>query len=140
MAQMRFHDWQTRLSAFLNEAQGRAFARGEFDCCLMVLDAVAVITGEDFSGSFRGRYSDAAGAQAIIDNEYQGSLAVAASAHFGQALNNVRLARRGDVVMFDTPEGDALGIVDLSGTKIAAVAPTGLVRLPLSRATMAWRV
>lgn len=140
MKPARYQDWAVRLDAFFADAAGRPFQRGTFDCTLMAADAVMVMTGIDFCAPFRGQYDSAAGAQAIIDAEFGGSLENAVIMHLGPPLPTVRKAQRGDVVLFNTPEGDALGVVDLSGTKIVVLSPDGLVRLPLRVATMAWRI
>lgn len=136
----RFEDWPYRLEAFLEQAADRSFACGAFDCVLMACAAVEAMTGQDFGVPFRGQYDDAAGAQAIIDRDYEGALDRAVTQFLGAPLPGVKKAQRGDVVMFRTAEGPALGVVDMSGMRFAAIAPSGLIRLPLRAALQAWRV
>lgn len=52
----RLPNWETRLIAFLQQAQQRPFVWGEFDCALAVADALHAVTGGDFAADWRGRY------------------------------------------------------------------------------------
>jgi formylmethanofuran dehydrogenase subunit D len=47
-------------------------------------------------------------------------------------------AKRGDVILFDCGDGDALGIC--IGDKIAVMGQDGLVILPMSECLKAWSV
>jgi hypothetical protein len=52
-----------------------------------------------------------------------------------------KFASKGDLVMVDAGAGrNALGVVDLCGSKIICAAPIGFTRKPLSSALKAWRI
>lgn len=83
--------------------------------------------------NLRGKYSTARGAAGLIRRH--GGLAGAVTSVLGDP---VQRARRGDVVMFESMFGPALGVC--VGPQIAARGPDGLVLLDMSAAQMAWRV
>lgn len=138
MVRRRKQDWPTAMAAFLQEAGGRPFEWGAWDCCLFALAHADNITGSGFYSDWRGLCADRAGAESLLGS--LGGLALATSALFGQPLDTPRKAQRGDVVMFETDEGAALGVVGLEGTHFYAVSEVGLARLKMGRAVKAWRI
>lgn len=141
MPLQRYQDWPERLEAFFREAQDKPFARGAWDCALFAVAGCIAITGQDFGADFRGLYETREEADAMIEEGGHADLVALANDVLGAPLAAVMLAQRGDVVAFSTPEGYALGIVDLTGMKFAAVSlDKGLVRRPLRIASMAWRL
>lgn len=131
----RLENWPRRLGEYLEKMQNVPFEWGKNDCALFVGGAVEAVTGEPFNASYAGSYSDEQGAAEVIAKG-KGLFGIFTS-HLGQAHTNPRLAGRGDVVLMRLPQLTA-GVVDASGTKIAAVGPQGMVRLPLSRASFIW--
>lgn len=139
---MRKQDWVTIFADELREAETKDFAWGKHDCCLAVADWVLAMTGEDFAKDLRGKYADEVGA-AITLEKFTGEaeLEPCIIKLLGQPLESVNFAQRGDVVIFQSKDGrDALGMIDLSGTRIVAVTTKGLIRLPINLARVAWRV
>lgn len=129
----RYPDWPERLHAFVEARRGTPFAWGKHDCCLFAADAVAAMTGADLAGTLRGRYTTRIGAARILKK--QGGL---------RAIVDARMTRiptlaagRGDVVLIETEQGDALGIC--LGRQIVAAGPDGLTFIGLERAEAAWR-
>lgn len=140
----RRRDWVERLDKFL-----RGLARSPFDwashnCCVMSCDAIYEMTGVDPMAAWRGKVKTKRGAYALIKRIGGGDLCdLAVKIASNLMLEEVApsFAQRGDVVIFPTDEGDALGIVDLSGRVIVGIHPEhGVTRVPLTRATRAWRV
>lgn len=137
----RYEDWPDRLARFFDVAKGKSFSRGSWDCALFACAAGQAMTGFDFGQNFRGQYDDASGADHVLKTIGAGTLQNTVIAVLGDPLPTVLKAQRGDVVLFQTEEGDALGIVDLSGQKFCAVTPKrGFTQIPLQNATLAWRV
>jgi hypothetical protein len=131
---MRFENWPSLLADFL--ADEKPFAWGSRDCCLFAADAVLCITGTDPAKGYRGRYKTAIGAARL--QRLYGGLAGLMKKTGMEEVHPLR-SHRGDVVLLDTPLGEALGVIDMSG-RIAGQGPGGTTRYPLSSARRAWRV
>ena len=140
----RFPDWQARLDRFLNENTARAFAYGSWDCSLFVCDAIQVMTGVDPAESFRDRYSKRYQAMRMIRSKYgSGSVrtvAMGVANELGFERCQPLLAQRGDLILIQRKTDYSLGIVDLSGERIAVLAKNGIWRVPLETAMIAWHV
>ncbi len=140
----RFTVWPALFEAFLSRNRSRRFRYGSWDCCLFVADAIEAMTGTDVASEFRGRYDSRATAVKVT-KEYCGraSIAVLASAVFSAAgFTEVApaFAQRGDAVLIRRSRDFSLGIVALNGMDVVITSNRGLWKLPLSRATRAWRV
>lgn len=130
----RLEDWPTRLAEFIESRQERAFLWGESDCCLFVCDVIEAITGEDPGARWRGLYSSEKGARRVLrDND---GVAGIATLVLGPSVPPA-LAGRGDVVLIDTPNGEALAIC--LGDKIAAQGLDGIAFVPTAFAKVAWK-
>lgn len=132
----RLEYWPQILADFIAAAD-RPFCWGTWDCGLLAADCVQAMTGVDIAAEFRGRYTTARGARRVM----RGSMAemMARVSHtYGMPEIRPAMAQRGDMVMVDTPLGDALGIC--VGARVACAGPDGLAMLPLSAARCAWRV
>jgi len=137
----RVQNWTSLLPAHTRgDGRGREFAWGTFDCALGVCDAIKAITGVDPGQDYRGKYSTAEEAAAVIGNDL-GAFAAKIAAEYGMQEVSPRLARRGDIVFVDngTAQG-SLGVVDLTGQRAACVAEHGRLLVPLRRWKRAWRV
>lgn len=129
----RTEGWELRFSAFLRVRARAPFTYGENDCLLFCADAVACITGHDFAIGRRG-YDENAARDMLAEN----SLLDRIDAALGPSHGNVLMARRGDVVAMKLENGWTAAVVDDSGSRIAAVMPKGLTRLPLGKARRVW--
>ena len=133
----RAKDWRARLDAYLDGCNGRPFQWGGLDCALFAAGAVAVMTGEDFAASFRGKYADEAGAKAAIRAAGFGSVADIAAAHLAEIA--VAEAGMGDLASVDMPgHGPCLAVV--GGPHIICMTLRGKGALPLMKANRAFRV
>lgn len=141
---MRLDDWQQRLGEVIRAAAGKPFQWGAHDCALFACDAVLAMTGKDPAASFRGKYKTKRGAYGALKRFAGGGLKetfAKLADQFGFIqLDNAAFAKRGDVVLLDTPEGDALAVVDLTGRHCLVVSEKGLITKPLSDATCAWAI
>ena len=137
----RYEDWPQRLGAFLDNAGTHIFQPGLWDCVLFTCAGVEAITGVDHSEVWAGFYSNRDEAEELLQIRGFQDLAEATSHTLGEPLPSPLMSQRGDVVLFMTEEGPALGIVSLTGMHIACVGIDGSVtRRPLSDALTGWRV
>jgi hypothetical protein len=144
---VRFADWPQRLSAHLHASRDAKFVWGQHDCALAAADAILAMTGVDIAAPLRGTYTSS-GAAAIAMRNYSGAglEAVTEKITTANAMPEipVKLAQRGDLVLFDTvfdpPAGPALGIASLDGVSVLSTSPSGLVRIRLLSCRRAWRV
>lgn len=131
----RLNDWPTLLANFIEARRERAFSWGESDCCLFVCDAIEVITGVDPGARWRGLYSSERGARRVLRDN--GGVVGLATLILGAPVPTA-LAGRGDVVVIDTPNGDALAMS--TGSVIAAQGESGIEFHPITAAKAAWKI
>lgn len=134
----RREDWPSRLASALEAARDRPFKWGEHDCGLFAGDCVLAMTGIDPVALYRGQYADEEGARATMRLLSGGGLRAVWNAALGPAMNNVRMASRGDVVLVEVGGVEATGIV--AGARVACLSEAGLVMVPAHRIVAAWRV
>jgi Domain of unknown function (DUF6950) len=137
--------WDTRgFHTFLEEHAKTPFKWGEHDCALFAANGIQAITGTDLADDFRGKYTDEAGAFALIKQVTGGTTVADAAAYCAKKhglteLTNPLFAQRGDLVVFEAPTGALVaGLVHLSGRHIVAVGEQGLYRFSISAAKRAW--
>ena len=140
----RLPDWQSKLSVFMDEHEDGIFGYGRLDCCIFVCDAIQVMTGIDVAGKYRGTYLTRFGALQSIEGQTGGKSIRHAvkdvTDAFGMRNRPITEAQRGDVVSILRPRDISLGIVDLSGERIAVVSIKGLLRIPIATANSSWQV
>ncbi len=134
-APVRRKDWVSRLLAVVDDAQGRPFEWGQHDCCLFAARCIDAVTGSFWAGSLDACYQDEATALAYIKAE--GGIRASVSRRFGDPVPPL-LARRGDLVLVDSPLGEAVTVC--VGPSLVGAAPSGLTVLPLSAGLCAWRI
>ncbi|MFQ5783616.1 MAG: hypothetical protein ACE5H8_02180 [Alphaproteobacteria bacterium] len=131
-------DWPERLARTVRAAQGRRFAWGGHDCALFVCDCILAMTGCDPAARFRGRYRTARGAARALRRIAGVATLDALATRLLGAPVPVATAKRGDIVLLDTDDGPALGVV--IGARAAFTSPRGLAFVPVSAPRRAWRV
>jgi hypothetical protein len=114
----RLPDWPERLAAVITDAEHRPFDAARWNCGRFAMAAVVACTGLRPSWQHRPTLA------AMVDTA-------------GYPRVPVAFARAGDVVLAADP--DRLGVV-LDAGRAAFVGPAGLVRLPITACTTAWRV
>jgi len=133
---VRRPDWQARLWAELEGAQGRRFAYGSHDCVRLTaacLDAMLVTGG--YLEAVSELYADKRRALRLVMRE---GIERLVTMHLGAPVPR-NLARQGDVCLADLAAGPSLGIC--TGPRIAFAAnPAGVSYLHLAIASHAWRV
>lgn len=131
----RYEDWPSRLAAFIDGQRARPFVWGQSDCCLFVADAITAMTGVDVAKRWRGAYVDEKSARRVMRN-YGGVSGIATTA-LGQPKPSL-FGGRGDVVLIDTPTGEALALH--LGNSVVAQAANGLEFFDTRAAKVAWTV
>ncbi len=114
----RLPDWHARLAALLAAAEARPFDAHRWNCGRFALAAAMATTGR------RPAWCSLSTLEAAAD-----------SAGFPRIPP--AFARVGDVVLAGDPP--RLGVV-VDGGRAAFVGPRGLVRVPLTTCTTAWRI
>ena len=114
----RLPDWPERLAAVITAAEHRPFDAARWNCGRFAMAAVAACMGQ------RPAWQHRPSLAAMADTA-------------GYARVPVPFARAGDVVLAADP--DRLGVV-LDAGRAAFVGPAGLLRLPITACTIAWRV
>jgi hypothetical protein len=138
----RHQNWPLHLKAFLIARMATPFAWGVQDCALFAADAVKAqcIGAPDLAAEFRGTYTDKAGAQAILDALGMADMVAVADARLGGAHPAPTYARRGDIVVVESPYGPSLAVVGLDGLSAFSVAENGLARVPMAGWIKGWAV
>lgn len=131
----RLEDWPTRLAEFIETRRERVFSWGDSDCCLFVCDAIEAMTGTDPGSRWRGLYASEKGARRVLRDN--GGVGGVATLVLGAAVPSA-LAGRGDVVLIDTPHGEALALC--LGGLIAAQGQAGIEFIEMKQAKAAWTV
>lgn len=131
-ALMRLDGWESKLNDVIS--QSGVFEWGNNDCCMFAVRVVEAITGVDHGKPYRG-YKTAKGAASRLLKH--GGVEGIATKELGEPKSPL-LARRGDVVSFETQNQIALGIC--AGDKIIAVSQAGLVSFSMREAIKAWSV
>lgn len=134
---MRYSDWADRLNTYIKQHLNTPFKWGEFDCCLFPANAVYEMTGIDYAQEFRGHYTTRIGARRALVKYGQGDIRSTIETKFGPMLGRLS-AGRGDLVLVETPLGEAMGIV--WGGKIWSAGTNGLVTMPMRNALGCWEV
>jgi len=129
---MKRHDWAARLYDVIEAHAERTFVWGSDDCCLFVARGIDAMRDSEIEAGLRDLYTDERSAMKLIASH--GGLAGAVSAVLGE-MQQVR-AVRGDAVLIDGGDGDALGIC--LGPQVVAMGPSGLRMVPRSEIRGVW--
>lgn len=126
---------EKKLSLYLQACAAAPFGWGKHDCCSFAAGDVLVLTGKNPMDDLP-LYSDEQGAMEML--AANGGIESMVTQRLGQPVNPL-LARRGDIVMFDTVvNGLALGVC--AGASFAAVTEDGMKYFSMRHAIKAWRV
>ena len=135
---MRIEGWEDRLAAVVESARHVPYKLGQHDCFRLACRVVNALTGIDQWPLWEGKYSTVSDAMRLLA-ERGSSFEDAFDWFFNSARVSYRLARRGDVLCLQTPDGQKhLGIC--LGSRAAFLSPTGLLFIPTADALCAWRV
>ena len=137
----RKEDWPERLHEAIRSLETTPFVWGSSDCLMNASTLIQAITGVDPGAAHRGTYSSLEGALQIVTAagcaDIEAFVTKMASENGYQEIG-VKFASRGDLVIFDSPDGPAYGVV--AGVEAIVTGPNGLRKLPTLTARKAWRV
>jgi len=138
----RLPNWRGPLNAVIDSHRHHAFAYGSHDCALLAADAVKAVIGIDPAATFRGRYSDRAGADAVLREAGFDDQVVALAASLFPEIHP-SMARVGDLAAVSSRLlgfGDSLALGVVTGPNIAVMAMAGLGFVSLAEALRAFKV
>jgi hypothetical protein len=127
------------LDAYLAQAAAKPFSWAQHNCCHFVAGWVQQATGRDPMAGLPWTHSATAARRLIL--QLGGTLADAWTRRLGRHAIQPELAQVGDIVhvWLREQEGSAVGIC--TGRHVALLLEdSGIVMLPLSHATHAWRL
>lgn len=129
------------LADFLSRAAAKGFAWGEHDCMLFAADWAHALSGTDPAADYRGTYSSAHGAKAILAREGGlGALMRKCLAPLGWEYDT-GVTDGGEIVIVHAPTATGLHLVagvHAGSQRIALVTERGLVIAP-AQIWMAYR-
>lgn len=136
---MRLPGWRARMTAFIDQVRRTPFAWGAFDCGPAFAGRhVALMTGEDVSARWRGRYDSAESALELIrDAGFTDLGALVGSVLEPCHPSQLRIGDLAGVVSGDA-FGVGLGIVN--GERVFVPAARGLGTVDLLGCATGWRV
>ncbi len=128
--------WDVALVEFCDFMRKLPVEYGFADCVLFAAGAVEVQTGADFAAPHRGKYADEAGARAYMASLGWADVDDVVDAHLPRV--DVRMRRRGDILLFEGPFGKSLGVCLGRWACVLATEGAGLIKS--TPALAAWRV
>ena len=131
MALKRLFNWPENLHRFIDSKRLTPFKLGVNDCGLFAAGAVSAMTGVDLFSSLKGKYTDAAGEQAVLMG--------LVTAHNLQEVP-VSMARRGDICLYVSENGPTALVVSGDGVNALGPGDKGLISIPVLKCSKAWRI
>jgi hypothetical protein len=137
----RCENWPETLAAYIDRKRNEPFAWGVNDCCLFGADWIQLCTGLDPAATLRGTYDRALSGVRVL--EKHGGLIGTIETHMeplGFKPIGQGFAARGDIVIFDTGNGDSAGIN--LGNHSAFVSKNGLIFAPNAeiKNSICWKI
>lgn len=122
---------------WLEENKNNEFKWGLTDCCMTTCNFIKHMTGIDPAENHRGKYYNESGAKKALVR--YGSIEDSFDSKFNR-VSNINFSSRGDAVLYDLPNGKALGIKWSGGGLF--MTDKGLTVIPLDRSKVIaiWRV
>ena len=131
----KLHDWQLRFEAFISDRRAKPFTWGTNDCAVFAADCVQALTGVDVAQPSLRKHKTELQAARLLKRH--GGVVGIATAALGQPVPATQ-AQVGDVVLVKAHGRDMLAICN--GDTCIAPSPQGLGMLPMSDATLCWRL
>lgn len=137
---MKTEGWESRLADYFDKMHDKPFKRGVHDCALFAGNCIDIMTGRDTTSEFRQPYKTRKEAFQMLKEMGYDDLAAIANKKLGDPLPSPAYAQRGDCVLIESDDQQALGIVDLSGRKAVTIGKEGFIYFGMDKWATAWRV
>jgi len=140
---MKKENWHVEFNQLLKKCRNKLFRTGVYDCALFMSDAVLIMTDKDPAETFRGNYTTDEQANALLEDYAGGGLLEAwqkFASENGHEEISPNFAQRGDVVYWENDKGHLMGVVSLSGRTFLTATNKGMLEVPISKASKAWRI
>lgn len=124
-------DFRERLAVLISARRFDAFRWGDRDCVALANDWVRIASKREI---FTAKHATAAEAAREISK--WGGLEKAVDAHIGTGISDWRKVKHGDVVLFDSDRGEALGVC--IGAEFVAQGKDGLIAYPIMAVKRCW--
>jgi hypothetical protein len=126
------NDWSSRLFGVIEDHRRRQFAWGTADCGLFAARCYDAMTGSEFEQQLLTEYAEEGPQRLLLQN----GMVELVNQYLGPSQDG--RAVRGDVVLVDGGDGQALGIC--MGSKVVALGANGLHYLSRDDITAVWHV
>lgn len=138
---MKTQGWEIRLDTYFEKMRLVPFKRGQHDCALFAGHCVDVMRETDVTTEFKQTpYKTKKEAFEMLKALGYDDLAAIATKKLGAPLPAPGYAQRGDCVLIEHENQQALGIVDLSGRRAVTIGKEGFVFYPMKNWVTAWKV
>jgi len=136
----RCSNWPTKLDLFMHEKRDQPFDWAGNNCCFFACDWIAILIGHDPAAELRAMVDSALSAARVLKDNggVEGIAERICSENKWEGAANINLARRGDVVLWDSAEGPALGVC--AGELSWFAGSAGVVQVATKDCRRAWRV
>jgi hypothetical protein len=142
----RKQNWPEVLNAYVTSTLGQPFQWGLLDCCIFPANCVQAMTDVDLAADWLGKYSTRDEMMAYANTKGLNGVPEIIeyiAAQFNIPETKPKLAKRGDILLFESNLGPTLGIMldariaamGLRGPKL--LSPGNIYTDPKSRA---WRI
>lgn len=135
---MKTEGWESRLAKYFDEMRDKPFKRGSHDCALFAGNCVDIMTETDTTSEFRQPYKTLKEALKMLKEMGYEDLSAIANKKLGEPLSNPAYAQRGDCVLIQIDDQQALGIVDLSGRKAITIGKEGFIYFGMENWVKVW--
>lgn len=133
--------WEIRLNDYFETMRSVPFTRGKHDCALFAGHCIEVMTETNLTDEFKEtEYHTKKQAFEMLKTLGYYDLSEIANKKLGEPYPFPAYAKRGDCVLIQHEEQQALGIVDLSGRKAITIGAEGFVFYPMKNWVKAWGV
>lgn len=132
--------WEIRLTKHIEKMRDKPFTRGRNDCVLFAGKCIAIMTGSNLIPGFGKPYKSKKQAYILLKKLGYKNLTEVATDKLGKPLPGPAYAQRGDCVLIEVGDDEALAIVDLSGRRAVTMGVGGLTHYAMKQWVTAWKV
>lgn len=102
----RLVDWQSNLTAFIEEKRSEPFDFANWNCLLWVCACAAVVIGQDYCEPYKGKFKNELGAAKLLRKLDNVSTSLEFLEKYFDEPRTIAFARMGDIVLVDPADID----------------------------------